>query len=62
MNEIENYHLLEQGDIIRLEDSLGIVVEILEHGQVQVFWPLTNKVSKHGKKWAELHLEVIEHG
>ena len=62
MNE---YHLLKQGDIIRPvgyeadRDSLGIVVEIMEHGQVQVFWPISNKISKHGYKWAELNFELV---
>jgi len=62
---MSEYHLLKQGDIIRPagyeteSGSLGIVVEIMEHGQVQVFWPVSNKVSKHGKEWAELNFELV---
>ena len=63
---MSEYHLLKQGDIIRPmgmsgAESMGIVVEILEHGQVQVFWPISNKTSKHGKKWAELNFELVEY-
>ena len=60
MSKIEDYHILKTGDLVRMVgQDMGIVTEIQEHGQVQVFWPSTNKVSIHGKKWAELHLEII---
>jgi len=60
MNKIEECPFLKEGDLVRLIGSeMGIVTEIQKWGQVQVFWPMTNKVSTHGKKWAELHLELI---
>ncbi len=61
MNKIEDYHLLKEGDLVRLIGSeMGIVTEIQKWGQVQVFWPMTNRVSTHGKKWAEMHLEIVD--
>ncbi|MBG17678.1 MAG: hypothetical protein CMB52_05560 [Euryarchaeota archaeon] len=60
MNKIENYQLLKEGDLVRLVGSeVGIVTEIQKWGQVQVFWPMTNKISTHGKEWAELHFELM---
>ena len=55
---------LKEGDLVRVsaledESSIGIVVEIGNHGQVHVFWPHTNKTTKSGKEWAELHFELI---
>jgi len=55
---------LKEGDLVRVsvledESNVGIVVEIGEHGQVSVFWPHTNKTTKSGKEWAELHFELI---
>jgi len=62
----EEYQLLRQGDIVRVSaydetEAIGIVVDILEHGQVQIFWPLTNKTSTSGKQWAECNLELVEY-
>ena len=60
MDEAKNYGLLREGDLVRMIGSeMGIVTEIQKWGQVQVFWPMTNKVSTHGKEWAELHFELI---
>ena len=60
MNKIKDYQLLKEGDLVRLVGSeMGIVTEIQKWGQVQVFWPMTNKVSTHGKEWAELHFELV---
>ncbi len=65
MNEIEDNNFLKEGDLVRLVRSdstgseMGIVTEIQKWGQVQVFWPMTNRVSTHGKKWAELHFELL---
>ena len=60
MNNVKNYSFLKEGDLVRMVGTeMGIVTEIQKYGQVQVFWPMTNKVSTHGKKWAELHLELI---
>lgn len=57
------YELLKVGDIVGVSDAphcpTGVVVEIGKHGQVYIFWPGTGKVSHSGKKWAELHLELI---
>ena len=62
MNEIENYHILKVGDLVRMVGAnIGIVTKVLEYGQIQVFWPMSKKFSEHGKKWAELHLEIVEH-
>ena len=60
----EDYHLLKQGDIVRVSsykepEAIGIVTEILEHGQVQVFWPMSNKVTTSGKQWAECNFELV---
>ena len=61
-----DYHLLKQGDIVRVSkynepEAVGIVVEILEHGQVQVFWPMSNKTTTSGKQWAECNFELVEY-
>ena len=63
MNE---YHLLKQGDIVRVSkynepEAVGVVVDILEHGQVQVFWPISNKTTISGKEWAECNFELVEY-
>ena len=63
MNE---YHILKIGDIVRISkyeepEAVGIVTDILEYGQVQVFWPMTNKTSTSGKQWAECNLELVEY-
>lgn len=60
MSKLEDYHILREGDLVRMiGTNTGIVTKILEYGQVQIFWPITNKFSTHGKEWAELHLELI---
>ena len=62
MNNASDYRLLKEGDLVRLIGSeMGIVTEIQKWGQVQVFWPMTNKVSTHGKKWAECNFELVEY-
>lgn len=61
------YQLLKQGDIIRVSayseepEAIGIVTDILEHGQVQIFWPMSNKTTVSGKQWAECNLELVEY-
>ena len=61
-----NYQLLKVGDIVRVSkydepEAVGIVTEILKHGQVQVFWPMSNKTSVSGKQWAECNFELVEY-
>ena len=63
---MKDYHLLKRGDIVRVTnynepEAVGIVIEILEHGSVQVFWPLTGKTSTSGKQWAECNFELVEY-
>lgn len=63
---MNDYHFLKQGDIVRVSaynepEAIGIVTEILEHGQVQVFWPMTGKTSVSGKQWAECNFELVEY-
>tara|TARA_B100001094_G_C18150045_1_gene783133 strand:- start:976 stop:1179 length:204 start_codon:yes stop_codon:yes gene_type:complete len=63
---MKDYHLLKQGDIVRVAnykeaEAIGIVVGIQDHGQVEVFWPMTNKTSVSGKQWAECNFELIEY-
>ena len=63
MGRLEDYHALREGDLVRVTGAnAGIVTKILEYGQVQIFWPATNKFSTHGKKWAEIHLEILSEG
>ncbi len=62
-NKVEDYQLLKEGDLVTIDgarNSIGIVTEIKEYGQVQVFWPMTNKTSSHGKKWSELNMRLVE--
>ena len=58
------YELLKVGDIVEVSGvphrPTGVVVEIGKYGQIHVFWPGTGKVSNSGKKWAELHLSIVE--
>jgi len=63
---MKDYHLLKQGDIVRVSnynepEAVGIVVEILDRGQVQVFWPLSGKTTTSGKQWAECNFELVEY-
>lgn len=64
MNEAEDYHLLKEGDLVRMVNfadctAVGIVVEIGRYGNVHIFWPEVGKTTKSGKKWAELHFELL---
>ena len=64
MLSIDDYRLFRVGDIVEVIDvphcPTGIVLSVGYHGQVEVYWPGTGKVSFSGKKWAELHLSVVE--
>ena len=67
MLAIDEYHLLKVGDIVRAGDEssfemTGVVVEIdnKNGGRVHVFWPASGKISKSGKKWAELNFILVE--
>ena len=63
---MNDYHLLKQGDIVRVSayeepEAIGIVTDILKHGQVEVFWPMSNKTTTSSKKWAECNFELIDY-
>jgi len=63
IDEIENYQLLKEGDLVkrieRPKSRTGIVTSIGEYGTVHIFWPSTGKVTHSGKKWAEEHLGIV---
>ena len=60
---MNKYSAFAVGDLVRMVGTdTGIVTKILDHGQVEVFWPSTNKLSTHGKEWAEIHMEILSEG
>jgi len=63
---MKKYRSLKQGDIVRVSnyeepEAVGVVIEILEKGQVQVFWPASGKTSTSAKIWAECNFELLEY-
>lgn len=61
---MNNYTAFVVGDLVAVEgsDDTGIVVEIGKHGQVHVFWNRSKKITRSGKVWAEIHMEVMSEG
>ena len=64
MLSIGDYKLFRVGDIVELSEARGrpngVVIEIGEWGEIDVFWPATGKISSSAKQWAELHLSLVE--
>ena len=56
--------MFKVGDIVEISGvphcPTGLILSVGYHGQVEVFWPGTGKVSFSGKKWSEFHLSVVE--
>ena len=61
---MNNYSVFAVGDLVIVEgfDDTGIVVEIGKHGQVHVFWNPSKKITRSGKAWAEINMEVMSEG
>lgn len=62
---MNRYDMFNAGDLITVADidwdefEVGIVVDIGKYSQVHVYWPLSQKITKSGKKWAEINFKIV---
>lgn len=57
--------MFNTGDLVTTDpvcSDIGIVIAIGKHRQVHVYWPVSQKITKSGKNWAEINFEVMADG
>lgn len=64
MSRLEDYSTFKEGDLVKAHDlydsSIGIVSRVdMYRDKIEIFWPESNKLTRHGRKWAELHMEIL---